>query len=488
MVSGIYKITNKINNHFYIGQSKNIEKRWKDHIKTAKENKNRTVLQKAFCKYGVDNFTFEILEKCPTDKLDEKEIFYIAKLKPEYNMNLGGSGNKGYIVTNETKESLRQYGRDQWNSYDEETKNKIIRNQLKGPKKGSHRSEETKRLLSIKSKNYFEKNNGMSEECKRKISESLRGKKRPNLSHYKAVIGVSEHGTKFFFECIKDAAIVLDINYSSIVHCLRGKRKQAGNMTWEYRSPETIQFWSREDVITSRSAMHPFSEDEDIVHTIAKNRSYGEYDKGLITLARRSKTIKTISTEEVRANDTFEVQLGCGRKLVHSFDLTKERGEVIGYYCLVELENDGIQFAVMTKKQVEEHRNKFSKNYKSEDKENNWNKNFDAMAKKTCVIQALKLCPISIEALEAVRAEEISEIEGVSHADVKNGIYAEDIEYSVVDEVVEEVKEPVKEMAKKVNNPVYNKPEIQTPEISDEELAAMERVFETSGPYDGDIF
>ena len=57
MVSGIYKITNKINNHFYIGQSKNIEKRWKDHIKTAKENKNRTVLQKAFCKYGVDNFT-----------------------------------------------------------------------------------------------------------------------------------------------------------------------------------------------------------------------------------------------------------------------------------------------------------------------------------------------------------------------------------------------------------------------------------------------
>ncbi|MGL4986268.1 MAG: recombinase RecT [Treponemataceae bacterium] len=131
--------------------------------------------------------------------------------------------------------------------------------------------------------------------------------------------------------------------------------------------------------------------------------------KGLITLARRSKTIKTISVECVCENDTFEVQLGSGRTIIHSFNLSKERGDVVGYYCMVELQNDGIQFSVMTKKQVEDHRDKFSKAYKKDDKESNWNKNFDSMALKTCVIKALKLCPISIEALEAVRNEEVGE-------------------------------------------------------------------------------
>ncbi len=131
--------------------------------------------------------------------------------------------------------------------------------------------------------------------------------------------------------------------------------------------------------------------------------------KGLIALARRSRTIKTIAAEPVYKNDRFEVQLGCGRKLSHTMDLMKVRGEIIGYYCLVELENEGIQFAVMSKKDVERHRDQFSKGYKKEDKDNNWNKNFDAMALKTCVIKALKLCPISVEALEAVRKEEISE-------------------------------------------------------------------------------
>lgn len=162
--------------------------------------------------------------------------------------------------------------------------------------------------------------------------------------------------------------------------------------------------------------------------------------KGLIALARRSKTIKTIGVEAVHENDQFEVQLGVGRKLTHSFNLAKERGEVIGYYCLVELENDGIQFAVMTKKDIEQHRDRFSKNFKKDDPENNWNKNFDAMAKKTCVIQALKLCPISIEALESVRREELAESgEDLTGAvpvagNTVNVAMAEDVTFEVVNE------------------------------------------------------
>ena len=133
--------------------------------------------------------------------------------------------------------------------------------------------------------------------------------------------------------------------------------------------------------------------------------------KGLIALARRSNTIKTIAAEPVHENDLFDVQLGMGRSLSHKIDIMKERGEIVGYYCLVELCNGGTQFKVMSKKDIENHRNKFSKAYDPKDENNIWNKNFDAMALKTVVIQALKLCPISIEAMDAVLKEEKKDID-----------------------------------------------------------------------------
>lgn len=130
--------------------------------------------------------------------------------------------------------------------------------------------------------------------------------------------------------------------------------------------------------------------------------------RGLIMLARRSNTIKTISAEVVYENDYFEVELGLARKITHKIDIRKERGEPIGYYCVVELSNGGVQFGVMSKKDVENHRDKFSKAYKQkkEGELSVWDKYFDAMALKTVIIKTLKLCPISVEALEAVQREE----------------------------------------------------------------------------------
>lgn len=130
--------------------------------------------------------------------------------------------------------------------------------------------------------------------------------------------------------------------------------------------------------------------------------------KGLIALARRSNTIKTIAAECIYENDIFDCNLASGRSITHKMDIFKERGEVVGYYCLVELTNGGEQFAIMSKKDAEKFRDTYSKSYiMAKDKTTqNWGKNFDAMALKTCVIKALKLCPISIEALEAVSREE----------------------------------------------------------------------------------
>lgn len=92
--SGIYKITNTITNEIYIGKSTDISKRWVGHIKSAcgLDGVADSVFQRALKKYGIQNFTFELLEKVPKDKLTEREKFYITfydTINYGYNQRLG---------------------------------------------------------------------------------------------------------------------------------------------------------------------------------------------------------------------------------------------------------------------------------------------------------------------------------------------------------------------------------------------------------------
>ena len=81
MSCGIYKITNQVNQKVYIGQSINIENRWKEHLQKCNsiddENYNYP-LYKAIRKYGLESFKFEILEECSQENLGQKEIEYIS--------------------------------------------------------------------------------------------------------------------------------------------------------------------------------------------------------------------------------------------------------------------------------------------------------------------------------------------------------------------------------------------------------------------------
>ena len=95
-MQGIYKITNKINGKIYIGQSVDIYRRWKDE-KTRAFNQNsseyNTKKSRAFRKYGLENFLFEVVEECSKEQLDEKERFWINKYDSYtngYNETLGG--------------------------------------------------------------------------------------------------------------------------------------------------------------------------------------------------------------------------------------------------------------------------------------------------------------------------------------------------------------------------------------------------------------
>lgn len=80
-ICGIYKITNKINNKCYIGKSIDIYNRWYDHKRAADTSSNDTYnrpLYQAFRKYGIEAFSFEILEECSEQMLSTQELFWIS--------------------------------------------------------------------------------------------------------------------------------------------------------------------------------------------------------------------------------------------------------------------------------------------------------------------------------------------------------------------------------------------------------------------------
>lgn len=113
MACGIYKITNIINNKSYIGQSKNIETRWRRHKFEAKNAKGSCYdypLYRAIRKYGIENFSFEILEECLVEELNNKEIYYIKKFNTfnnGYNQNEGGnSGNFSTLSKNNIEQII----------------------------------------------------------------------------------------------------------------------------------------------------------------------------------------------------------------------------------------------------------------------------------------------------------------------------------------------------------------------------------------------
>ena len=132
----IYKITNKINKNFYIGvTTRNLERRLYEHAHYEKDG-----LGQAIKKYGKKNFIIEQIDNAKNEKeLNDKEIYYIKKLKPKYNLTTGGF--EYFYHTDKVKQKL----------------SKIMSKLLKGNKN-------RKGIL-------------FTSEQKRKISESLKGNK-----------------------------------------------------------------------------------------------------------------------------------------------------------------------------------------------------------------------------------------------------------------------------------------------------------------------
>ncbi len=93
-VTGIYKITNQLTGECYIGQSVNVPDRWKQHAKCgcAIDTPAGNKLYKAMIEDGIWNFSWELLEQCSREELDEKEKFYINLYK---SYDFGYNSTKG---------------------------------------------------------------------------------------------------------------------------------------------------------------------------------------------------------------------------------------------------------------------------------------------------------------------------------------------------------------------------------------------------------
>jgi group I intron endonuclease len=106
----IYKITNNLNQKFYIGFTSQKNPKWRlnQHLSTARsKKKNNQPIIRAIKKYGEENFSFEVLlEGEEKFLLNIEEPRLIEELKPEYNATFGGEGILGYKHTEITKKNI----------------------------------------------------------------------------------------------------------------------------------------------------------------------------------------------------------------------------------------------------------------------------------------------------------------------------------------------------------------------------------------------
>lgn len=105
-LSGIYRILNKINGNCYIGSSLNVEKRYKHHLSTLRHNSSRcSILQKAFNKYGEDNFEFQVILCCKPEYRLYYEQQLIRELNSQYNVftNVSDSPLRQFTFTEQSK-------------------------------------------------------------------------------------------------------------------------------------------------------------------------------------------------------------------------------------------------------------------------------------------------------------------------------------------------------------------------------------------------
>ena len=124
--------------------------------------------------------------------------------------------------------------------------------------------------------------------------------------------------------------------------------------------------------------------------------------KGLLELVYRCPQIQTVQCHCVYENDTFSYEFGLNPQLIHKPTM-EERGDLRCVYAVFRTTNGGYGFDVMSRTAIENHGKQYSKSYDSSFSP--WKTDFESMAKKTVIKQALKYAPVKTDYIHAVSVD-----------------------------------------------------------------------------------
>lgn len=127
--------------------------------------------------------------------------------------------------------------------------------------------------------------------------------------------------------------------------------------------------------------------------------------KGLVDLTRRSGEVSTVMAQVVRSKDHFKHAFGLNPVLEHTPSDQQDRGAITQVYAVIRLKDGGALFDVMSKGEVDSHRDRYSKAAQ----DGPWVTNYEEMAKKTVLRRVCKLAPVSVEAQQAIVLSEAAE-------------------------------------------------------------------------------
>lgn len=222
--SGIYIIICTINNKYYIGYASDFNSRFRHHKSTLRNNSHKNIyLQRAWNKYGEENFIFEILERCPKSKLSALEHWWVIVLgarDKHYGYNLAPT-NPNQIAGTSRESALKAA---------------VTRR-----KNGKHKlTDETKQKISK-----AHRGKKMSKEMREKMSIINKGKKLSakhieiiSISHSKIVYqyNMNREFVKKWLK-VRDASKFYNFSENAISQAARTNR-MANNSLWSYNKYE----------------------------------------------------------------------------------------------------------------------------------------------------------------------------------------------------------------------------------------------------------
>ena len=176
---------------------------------------------------------------------------------------------------------------------------------------------------------------------------------------------------------------------------------------------------------------------------------YQVMKSGMIDLAMDSGKIEFITADYVRENDVFDMFKSMDGDRYEFKPAKSDRGDVIGFFAAVKLKTGHGHVKWMTKEEVEEHRDKYTKM-----KGGPWTTSFTGMGVKTVLKSLLRNLNISPELEAAVASDDkqsnIVEVQAESHpVATDKGASAEDVKKQLEEQVDDEVKNPIAQQLNK---------------------------------------